>query len=168
MKSIIHKLCDEMMQALGPILHTYGDDWENIRVATCLVMARVIQATPHKGLEQSILTQTQEDIANALTQFLQLEEQAVNARAAEKDRTRSLIEGGIAGFGNLTVVNGSEPGPSLVGEPAIVETERPSQEDIHDVQSAIEEAAMESGAEVDQAEKDEDGYNPDGPRSYAP
>lgn len=168
-----------MSQALGPVFHLYGDDWENIRVATCLLMARVIQSTPHRGLEQSILAQSQQDIGHALDQFLKLEEEAVKAKEAARDRTHSVLEAGIEGFGALAPVNGNEAGPALVGEPAVVETpakdfydetnEGPSPEDIHDVQSAIE-AEMERDAEADESretEEGEDGYSPDGPRRYA-
>ena len=122
MQSIVHKTVESMTQALGPIFRETSD-WETIRLATVMVMARVIQATPYKGKELEIFDATSNDILHALEQMLQLEEQAVNARAAERDRTRSLVESGIEGFGNLAVVNGSEPGPALVGEPAVVEAE---------------------------------------------
>ena len=128
MQSNVHKTVESMTQALGPVFQQV-QDWETIRLATVMVMARVIQATPYKGKELEIFDATTNDLLHALEQMLQLEEQAVNARAAERDRVRATVEKGIDGFGALTVVNGSEPGPALVGEPTVVETEATSQID---------------------------------------
>lgn len=131
MKSEVHEVIEDVMMVLGPVFHKHKD-WETIRVAMCMVMARVIQATPFNGQEPQILSQCKEDIEHALAQILKIEEDAINAKAAKRDRALSAIEG----FDQFGRINGHEQVP---------EKDHKAEDD-----------------------KEDDGFNPDGPRAYAP
>ena len=166
MLSATHKMTEQLVAATAPIFRS-NPNYETILQSACLWFARIIQSTPDKGEEFKILDQAHEDIAHALEQFLKLEEQASIEKASERDRLVSKLEQGIEGFGNLSVVNGNEPGPALVGETVIVEKEidftddqiktvitklldaycQPGLEEENDVASAIEESLGEEAEE---------------------
>jgi hypothetical protein len=169
MLSRIHVLTEKLTAATAPIFMEHKT-YDDILAAMCLLMARIVQSTPEKGQELQVLDNAQNQISHALTQFLKLEEQIINARAAERDRARKLVEDGIAGFGDLTVVNGNEFGPAFVGKPVAIEAETTLQIDDRlpeDDEFPDSFEATSSKDQNDMASDIEDGYNPDGPRSYA-
>ena len=147
------------MLVLGAVFRKY-QDFESIRLAMCVVMAKVIQATPDVGKELEIFDASSNDILHALEQLLQIE-------AAEKAKLAEKFDRGINGFANLVEAGPveilSDAGPALVGDiidaaNKLTEEEyeklkegviklhmpdKPSAEDENDVASAIEEAGRE-------------------------
>lgn len=93
------------MQALGPVFHEVRD-FETIRLAMAVVMAKVIQATPDRGKEFSIFAQTESDIKDALIQLLEIEESQTSKLAQTID------------FSEFARVNGHSAA-GLVGEPTL-------------------------------------------------
>lgn len=181
MLSKIHTLTEKLTAATAPIFAEHRT-YDDILAAMCLLMARVVQASPDKGNEFVVLDNAHHQIAHALSEFLKLEAQAANAKAAERDRLKSAVEAGIAGFGALAPVNGHEPGPALVGDaPSAMEKVsdeslksvinalhktfcEPSQENENDVASAVEETEQEGFYPPPGPHPGP--FNPDGPRSY--
>lgn len=151
MQAKVKTTVDSIMLAIGPIFHDVKD-YETIRLAMVVVMSKVIQATPYRGMEMQVFDATSTDILHALEQLLKIEE-------AERAKLKSTIAAGIDAFDSL----GSNDciGPALVAiekaaeehltlgaqEPALM----PSAKDINDVRSAQEEALE---------------WNQDGPRAY--
>lgn len=154
MQAKVKTTVDSIMLAIGPIFHDVKD-YETIRLAMVVVMSKVIQATPYRGMEMQVFDATSNDILHALEQLLKIEE-VERAKLAEK------IDRGINGFENLVeagpVTILSESGPALVGEvvafdpafaskeetEAFIETVKPTSEDINDVRSAQEKAQEDS------------------------
>ena len=120
-----HKFVETAMHDLGPVLHATQHDYDTILQGMSLIMARIIQATPQTGDETQVKDQAFHYITQALEQFIQLEQEAVNAKAAERDRLRTAIEKSINGFGK--------------------QFDAPSLEDENDVASAIEESFNPDG-----------------------
>ena len=143
MQAKVKTTVDSIMLACGPIFHDV-QDYETIRLAMVVVMAKVIQATPERGRELQLFDITSNDILHALEQLLKIEE-------AERAKLKSTIAAGIDAFDSLG--ESDSIGPALVAieksaeehltlgaqKPALM----PSQEDINDVRSAQEEAASE-------------------------
>jgi len=147
MQAKVKTTVDSIMLALGPIFHDV-QDYETIRLAMVVVMAKVIQATPYRGMEMQVFDATSTDILHALEQLLKIEE-------AERAKLKSTIAAGIDAFDSLGESNSI--GPALVGEvvafdpafaskeetEAFIESIKPSPEDINDVRSAQEEATWD-------------------------
>jgi len=150
MQSKVKTTVDSIMLALGPIFHEIKD-YETIRLAMVVVMSKVIQATPYRGMELQVFDATSNDILLALEQLLKIEE-------AEKAKLAEKIDRGINGFANL--VESNSIGPALVAIEKAAEEHLtlgaqkpnilPTPEEINDVQSAIEEEARIERARQEQ------------------
>ena len=182
MKASVKNTVDQIMAAIGPVFYQVKD-YETIRLATAIVMAKVILSTPDTGKELEIFDATSNDILHALEQLLQIE-------AAEKAKLAQKLDRGINGFAHLVEAEPatilSESGPALVGDviaaankfteeeyeelkESVIKLhtpDRPSAEDENDVASAIEESEKKDAEwtnvrrimaeEVDQCRQDED------------
>lgn len=136
MKANVMKVVTDCMSALGPVFHEVRD-FETIRLAMAVVMAKVIQATPNRGDEMIIHDQTEKDIRDALTQLLEIE-------ANQTSKLAQTID-----FSEFARINGHSAA-GLVGEPTLDPHLTPhsiNPEDSNDVQSAIEEAAQSQEAQ---------------------
>ncbi len=187
MKSNIHHIVEQVTQALGPIFHA-NPDYEDIRVAMAMVMARVIQATPHQGLEIQVRDATFNDIHYTLNQLLELEaagKAKLDAGIAKFADFAGPINGHAAGEpptvdfhyrdaeGNLT-----PHGVESLAE-AVIKLHTPDEEVVFaevPEEEAEGETFRESIAQVErdlearaeeETRPDQDDFNPDGPpRSY--
>lgn len=75
MKATTKLLADAINQAIGPLFRI-NPDYKTISQAMSLVIARIAQATPDKGMEHAALGSISLDAYEALTQFLNEEESA--------------------------------------------------------------------------------------------
>ena len=93
MKAKIKNLTDDILAALGPIFAKH-QDYDDIFNAMCLVMARVVQASPDKGEELLIMEDAYTATKHALNEFLKLEK----AYEAEKAAKAQVVAEGIDKF----------------------------------------------------------------------
>lgn len=195
MLSRVHTLTEKLTQATGPIFRDHPD-YADILQASCLWFARVIQATPDRGKEFEVLDEANHYVAHALQSFLELETEAALAKAAERDRALSGVEGFADFAGPL---NGHAAGESPVVDPhyrdeegkltpegmaalteAVIQLHTPDEEVVYAEMPEDEaegEVFRESLAQVERdlearareaKEAEEEGGSPDGPRAYAP
>lgn len=105
MLSATHRLTETITNALGPIFRD-NPDYPTIVDAMCLVMARVIQASPDKGREFKLLDHVHMQTAHCLEEFIKLEEQL----AAQREVRQNVLDKGVDGFAELGRINGARHG----------------------------------------------------------
>jgi hypothetical protein len=93
MKAKTHNMVEEITLALGPIFYK-NSDYDTIRDAMSLVIARVAQATPEKGYEEEELETIMTVAADALNEFI------IEEKLAEEARQK-ILDKGISGFSGL-------------------------------------------------------------------
>lgn len=93
MKAKIKNLTDEILAALAPIFIKHKD-YDDIFNAMCLVMGRIVQATPDKGNELLIMEDAYTATKHALVEFLKLEK----AYEAEQAAKKAKLDEGIISF----------------------------------------------------------------------
>jgi hypothetical protein len=103
MQNKIHSLTETITKALGPIFRE-NPEYNTILNAMCLVMARVVQATPDKGQELATLDGAVGLIKHALNEYIALEAKL----EAVKVKQDQVIDRGIDAFTFLAEEKGEE------------------------------------------------------------